>query len=50
MGLGAVSSVSLSGYQLQEGWDFDNERGVLSVDLSALVGAAWGAEWEISWK
>ena len=51
MGVKEASSVAFNGRKLEDGWDFDGDAGVLTVDMRPLtLGGAWGAEWTLEWK
>ena len=51
MGVKEVSSVAFNGKKFEDGWDFDEDAGVLTVDTRSLtLGGAWSAEWTVEWK
>lgn len=51
MGVKEASSVAYNGKKLQDGWTFDQDSGVLTVDTRTLtLGGAWGTEWKVAWE
>ena len=51
MGAKKVSSVAFNGKKLENGWAYDGDAGVLTVELkSSTLGGAWSAEWKLEWR
>ena len=50
MGVHKVSSVAFDGKKLDDGWQFDEDAKVLTVETRSLtVGGAWSAGWKMEW-
>lgn len=51
MGVNEASSVAYNGKKLNDGWTFDRDLGVLTVDTRSLTrGGAWSADWKVEWE